>query len=49
MWGSDWPVLLEAGDYQRWLATAETLTKHLSSADRALIFGGTAATFYGLE
>ena len=48
MWGSDWPVLLEAGDYPRWLTAAETLTKHLSAADRALIFGGTAATFYGL-
>ncbi len=49
MWGSDWPVLLEAGDYAGWLAAAETLTKHLSSADRALIFGGTAETFYGLS
>jgi len=48
MWGSDWPVLLEAGDYPRWLTAAEILTKHLSAADRALIFGGTAATFYGL-
>ncbi len=48
LWGSDWPVLLEAGDYPGWLAAAETLTKHLSAADRALIFGGTAATFYGL-
>lgn len=49
MLGSDWPVLIEAGDYPGWLAAAETLTKHLSAADRALIFGGTAATFYGLR
>lgn len=48
MWGSDWPVLLEAGDYDQWLAAAETLTKHLDASARALVFGGTAATFYGL-
>jgi L-fuconolactonase len=49
MWGSDWPVLLEAGDYPGWLGAAETLTRHLSASDRAAIFGGTAATFYGLS
>ena len=49
MWGSDWPVLLEAGDYERWLDAATLLTAGLSAEDRALIFGGTAATFYGIE
>jgi len=49
MWGSDWPVLNEAGDYAQWLAAAETLTKHLSAQDREAIFGGTAAKFYGLN
>jgi len=49
MWGSDWPVLLEAGDYERWLDAATLLTSGLSAEDRALIFGGTAATFYGIE
>ncbi|HEX4301218.1 MAG TPA: amidohydrolase family protein [Rhizomicrobium sp.] len=49
MWGSDWPVLNEAGDYAGWLAAGETLTKHLSSADREAIFGGTAAKFYGID
>ena len=49
MWGSDWPVLSEAGDYASWLAACETLTKHLSSSDREAIFGGTAAKFYGLK
>jgi L-fuconolactonase len=48
MWGSDWPVLLEAGDYASWLAAAEALTAHLSDEDRASIFGGTAAKFYGV-
>ena len=49
MWGSDWPVLNEAGDYAAWLAACETLTKHLSPAERAAIFGGTAAKFYGIS
>ncbi|MBS0469797.1 MAG: amidohydrolase family protein [Proteobacteria bacterium] len=48
MWGSDWPVLTEAGSYAQWLSAAEALTAHLSEADRASIFGGTAAAFYGL-
>lgn len=48
MWGSDWPVLNEAGDYASWLQTAEALTGHLPPSDRAAIFGGTAAAFYGV-
>ncbi len=48
MWGSDWPVLNEAGDYASWLVACETLTKHLSASDRQAIFGGTAAKFYGI-
>ncbi len=48
MWGSDWPVVNEAGSYAAWRAAAETLTAHLSDGDRALIFGGTAAAFYGI-
>jgi L-fuconolactonase len=48
MWGSDWPVLNEVGDYAGWLNAAETLTAHLSSAECEQIFGGTAATFYGI-
>jgi L-fuconolactonase len=49
MWGSDWPVLNEAGDYATWLAVAEELTQHLSQEDRDAIFGGTAAEFYRLN
>jgi L-fuconolactonase len=48
MWGSDWPVVNEAGGYAAWRAAAEALTAHLSDGDRALIFGGTAAAFYGI-
>lgn len=48
MWGSDWPVLLLAGDYARWLDTAHELTAHLDEKQRTQIFGATAATFYGI-
>jgi L-fuconolactonase len=49
MWGSDWPVLNEAGDYAMWLEAAEVVTSRLSSSERDRIFGGTATEFYGLE
>jgi L-fuconolactonase len=48
MWGSDWPVVNEAGGYAAWRAAAEALTSGLSGDGRALIFGGTAAAFYGI-
>jgi L-fuconolactonase len=48
MWGSDWPVVLLASSYDRWLETAQALVAGLSAAERADILGGTAARFYGL-
>ena len=48
MWGSDWPVLNEVCDYAGWLDLAETLTGQLTSSERDAIFGGNAASFYGL-
>jgi L-fuconolactonase len=48
MWGSDWPVLNLASDYRAWRTTAEQFVAHLSQTDRDLIFGGTAASFYGI-
>ena len=49
MWGSNWPVCLLAGSYERWLATAEELTAGCTEAERAGIFGGNAAAFYSLD
>ncbi|MCC6917895.1 MAG: amidohydrolase family protein [Alphaproteobacteria bacterium] len=49
MWGSDWPVLTLAGDYTGWLGMAESLTAGLSADEKAAVFGGTAARFYGLD
>jgi L-fuconolactonase len=49
MWGSDWPVVNEAGDYASWHGAAEVLTRTLSADDRDAIFGGSAIAFYGLK
>ena len=48
MWGSDWPVLNEAGDYVRWVATANELMAMVPAAERGPIFGQNAAAFYGI-
>ncbi|MGH6987757.1 MAG: amidohydrolase family protein [Caulobacteraceae bacterium] len=48
-WGSDWPVVNEVGGYHEWIAAAEALVDGLSAADQALVFGGVAAGFYGIE
>lgn len=49
MWGSDWPVLTQAGDYGRWLAQARRLLRGIGEDARSWIFGRTAARFYGIE
>jgi len=49
MWGSDWPVCRLQAEYADWHDTAQTLCAHLPTSDRAEIFGGTAARFYGLS
>jgi L-fuconolactonase len=49
MWGSDWPVLLGAADYARWLDMTHALLAARPAPDRAAILGGTAARFYGLS
>lgn len=48
MWGSDWPVCRLRGEYADWRAAAQTLTEAFDDVDRALIYGGTAAGFYGV-
>jgi L-fuconolactonase len=51
MFGSDWPVTLLAGDYQRvWSATNHALgALGLTGPERAAILGGTAARIYAIE
>jgi len=48
MWGSDWPVVNEAGGYAAWHSAAAALTEHCSQDERDLIFGGAAQAFYGI-
>jgi L-fuconolactonase len=48
MWGSDWPVLLLAGDYAGWLAATRSLLSDLSPSERDDVLGGVAQRFYGL-
>lgn len=48
MFGSDWPVCLLASDYAAVCALAQSLVAGLSGAERAAVFGGTAARVYGL-
>ncbi|MEM5501671.1 amidohydrolase family protein [Ahrensia kielensis] len=49
MWGSDWPVLNLAGDYDQWRSVSDQLLSNVSQTDRDEIYGGTATRFYSLE
>ena len=49
IWGSDWPVVTLAASYRAWHDMSVALLGHLDPADRAALFGGNAARFYGLR
>lgn len=49
MFGSDWPVCLLAGSYDRVLDAAHFLLAELSEEDRGRIFAGNAMDFYRIE
>ena len=48
MFGSDWPVCLVAASYEQLVRTTGELTSGLSAAERAEVFGSTAARAYRL-
>ena len=48
MWGSDWPVLELAADYQTWNDISNQFLRNLGMDERLKILGGNAKTFYGL-
>lgn len=48
VFGSDWPVLTLAGDYQAWLQASRSLLTGVADADLARIFGANAACLYRL-
>jgi L-fuconolactonase len=49
MFGSDWPVCLVASPYARWVDVVLKFADRLTPAERAALFGGTAASVYKLE
>jgi L-fuconolactonase len=49
MFGSDWPVCLVAASYERVVGVIDECAVALSAAERAAVFGGNAARFYGLS
>ncbi|MDN3270154.1 amidohydrolase family protein [Streptomyces sp. MA15] len=48
MFGSDWPVCILAGGWNRWAATVEELLTGCSESETEAILTGTAVDFYGL-
>lgn len=49
MFGSDWPVCVLAGGWNRWAATVEELLAGFSAAETEAVLAGTATTFYRLD
>ncbi|MFE5144300.1 amidohydrolase family protein [Streptomyces fagopyri] len=49
MFGSDWPVCVLAGGWNRWAATVEELLDGCSAAETAAVLAETASAFYHLR
>lgn len=49
LWGSDWPVVRLASDYEQWLSISRTLLAGLSAPQQAAVFAGNAIRFYRLD
>lgn len=49
MWGSDWPVCLFAASYEQALRLVDDYTGGLSAGQKAAVFGGNCARFYGIR
>jgi L-fuconolactonase len=49
MFGSDWPVMLLAGQYEKWLNLLKKYTANFSVAEKQGIFNDNALKFYNLE
>ncbi|MET9402966.1 amidohydrolase family protein [Kitasatospora sp. NPDC002965] len=48
MFGSDWPVCVLAGGWNRWAATVEELLDDCSESEKQAVLSGTATSFYRL-
>jgi L-fuconolactonase len=49
MFGGDWPVMLLASSYQRWIETVDLLTSHMSSAALRKFWSENARRIYQLH
>jgi L-fuconolactonase len=49
IWAGDWPHVLRASTWKRWLDAADELTAHLDPTDRRKIFRDNARQFYRLH
>ena len=49
MFGSDWPVSNLAGSYSELVDALEQALGPITATEKEMIFGGTAARFYGLN
>lgn len=48
IFGSDWPVMLMASSYQRWVETVDTLTAHLTASAKRKLWSENAYRIYRL-
>jgi L-fuconolactonase len=48
MWGSDWPVLELAGDYQTWFEECRAITSYLTTSQKENIYSNNAIRIYNL-
>lgn len=48
LFGSDWPVILVAGQYIQWKSLLEKYMENMEEEEKEKIFGGNAVRFYGL-
>jgi L-fuconolactonase len=49
VFGGDWPVVLQASSYARWVETLDALTAHLSPQAKYKLWAGNARRFYRLS
>jgi L-fuconolactonase len=48
VFGGDWPVLLHASTYRRWVETLDSLTSHLSPEASRKLWSENARRYYKL-
>jgi len=49
VFGGDWPVVLHASPYARWIETLDALTSHLTLEEQRKLWAENARNFYRLD